>query len=154
MLNKAWDCKWCGEKIQREFMMDCDGCGQGMSCWSLCLATLSTSITRALNNSVLNLLESVANSNTSNFESISGEDTLSKQEEGNDKLKDVMDKWLRRRREKICKMCKVCNLKEIIEACTTCDKKSGQTLSPSGVCKTSVSVKPVKPGGRIVRQES
>ena len=51
-------------------------------------------------------------------------------------------------------MCKVCNLKEIIETCTTCDKKGGQTLSPSGVCKTTVSVKPVKPGGDIVRQES
>ena len=31
MVNKAWDCNECRELIQREFIMDCDACGQGMS---------------------------------------------------------------------------------------------------------------------------
>ena len=57
------------------------------------VVTGCTSDNKGLNNSVLSLLESVANSNDDPFESISGEDMLSKSKVNNAKVKEVISKW-------------------------------------------------------------
>ena len=62
------------------------------------VVTGCSSNTRAFNNSVSNLLEAVANTNNTEFESISGEDTLSKKDVNNEKVKKVLEKWEERRR--------------------------------------------------------
>ena len=49
---------------------------------------------RAFSNSVSDQLESVAKNSTTGFESISGEDMLSKKELNNEKVKEVIEKWL------------------------------------------------------------
>ena len=58
------------------------------------VVTGCTSNTSAFSNSVSPLLESVANNSTTGFKSISGEDMLSKKELNNEKVKEVIEKWL------------------------------------------------------------
>ena len=84
------------------------------------IATGCTSNTRGFSNSVSNLLESVANSQTSKFESISSEDMLSKTKESNKKMAELLEKWMRIRDKKL--ECKECNIKEEIEkkSCHIC----------------------------------
>ena len=55
---------------------------------------------------------------------------LSKKEDGNEKMREIMGKWLRRREEKIYKACKKCQPKEIIEACERCvdERKNGDII--------------------------
>ena len=84
------------------------------------VVTGCTSNTRGLSNSVSNLLESVANSDKNNFESISGEDMLSKKEKGNREARKIKERWIERRGNKIRKKCKRCNLQEIINSCGKC----------------------------------
>ena len=57
------------------------------------VVTGCTSDTRGLSNSVSTFLESVANCSTENFESISGEDMLSKTKDYNEDIKKIRDKW-------------------------------------------------------------
>ena len=88
------------------------------------VVTGCSSNTRAFSNSVSNLLEAVANSNNTNFESISGEDMLSKKDKNNEEVRKVLEKWERRRESKIGKYCKTCNLEEILE-----ERRKGIKLS-------------------------
>ena len=81
------------------------------------VVTGCTSDTRGLSNCVSSFLESVANCNTGDFESISGEDMLSKTKEYNEKIKDIRSKWERRRQTKLEKKCGKCNILAMVENC-------------------------------------
>ena len=85
------------------------------------VVTGCTSDTRVLSNCVSNFLESVANCSTSDFDSISGEDMLSKTKINNKKVLEVMDKWERRREAKLNRNCEKCNIMEVIKNCSKCD---------------------------------
>ena len=89
------------------------------------VVTGCTSNTRAFSNSVSNLLEAVANCSSIEFESISGEDILSKKDRSNEKVKKVLEKWEERRRCKIRKRCTKCALEEILP-------KNKEQLYPEG----------------------
>ena len=92
------------------------------------VVTGCTSNTRGLSNTVSNLLESFANSNDDMFESISGEDMLSKSKTNNILAKKIIEKWLARRLEKMKKNCNTCNLEEVMRSC----KKCGENKDKNG----------------------
>ena len=81
------------------------------------VVTGCSSDTRGLSNSVSSFLESVANCNTDNFESISGEDMLSKTKEYNANIKLIRSKWEKRRTAKLSKKCGKCCIIVMVEEC-------------------------------------
>ena len=103
------------------------------------VVTGCTSNTRGLSNSVSNFLEAVANCNTSNFESISDEDMLSKTKLNNKDIENIVERWEKRRESKIGKRCRKCNLEEIIKACLTC-KREEKTCVDIRVCQLDVEI--------------
>ena len=83
-----------------------------------------TSDTRGLSNSVSSFLESVANSTEETFESISGEDMMSKTKVFNKEVKNIRQKWEKRREAKLAKNCCKCCLKLVVEECQNKNKHS------------------------------
>ena len=87
------------------------------------VVTGHTSNSRGLSNSVSNFLESVANCNKGGYESISDTDMLSKTKVQNKRVKEMVEKWNERRKEKIMKECNRCAIEEIISRCEMLKEK-------------------------------
>ena len=81
-----------------------------------------TSDTRGLSNSVSSFLESVANSTQETFESISGEDMLAKTKVFNKDVKNIKQKWEKRREAKLAKNCGKCCIMVLVNECQKRDK--------------------------------
>ena len=83
------------------------------------VVTGCTSNSRGLSNAVSNLLESVANCNPNNFESISPEDMISKMKISDEKVDGILMRWEERREEKLRKAlrCKKCDIWKNTRCC-------------------------------------
>ena len=86
------------------------------------VVTGCTSDTRGLSNSVSSFLELVANSTQETFESISGEDMLAKTKVFNKDVKNIKQKWEKRREAKLAKNCGKCCIMVLVNECQKRDK--------------------------------
>lgn len=93
------------------------------------VVTGCSSNSRGLSNCVSNFLESVANCNASSFESISGEDMLSKSKVHDKAVDGVLMKWKAKREAKLDNNCRKCKIEEIIKRCSKCNQADNVSLT-------------------------
>ena len=126
------------------------------------VVTGCSSNSRGLSNSVSNLLESVANCNPSNFESISAEDMLSKMKEHDSKIHKILMRWEEKREDKMNKAleCDSCHdrAKKIIRCCQNCtrlelNKNIQQTTDPGDGVGLDGGDSEEKSGGMMTRND-